>query len=157
MSSVVYYLDTSALIKRYVAETGSRWIQETVDPQSGNLLLTSRLSIVEARSALARRRREASIDADDHAYLVGVFNDHCHAQYHLVEVEGDVVDKACDLLDKHSLRAYDAVQLASAVVMNASLIASGLPGLVFLCSDERLLAAAEAEGLKWHNPSNMDV
>jgi hypothetical protein len=68
MSSQIYYLDTSALIKRYVAEIGSGWIRTLVDPKASNLMLTARLTVVEARSALARRKREASVSDDDHAF-----------------------------------------------------------------------------------------
>jgi len=152
MSHQVYYLDTSALIKRYVAEIGSDWIRSLVDPVTGNLLLTSRLTVVEARSALARRRREASIDADDHEFIIGALADHALAQYHFVELEEAVVRLAGDLLDRHPLRAYDAVQLASALEMNSALVMSGLSGLVFLSADDRLLVAAQREGLKAVNP-----
>ena len=38
-----YYLDTSALIKRYVAEIGSQWLTTIVASTSAPLLFTSRL------------------------------------------------------------------------------------------------------------------
>lgn len=31
----LYYLDSSALVKRYVTETGTRWIQGLTEPSSG--------------------------------------------------------------------------------------------------------------------------
>ena len=62
-----YYLDSSSLIKRYVVEIGSAWVKDLSDLLPGNILLTSRLTVVETRSALARRRREASISLADHA------------------------------------------------------------------------------------------
>ncbi len=56
-----YFLDTSALIKHYVYEVGSSWLEATVFKPAGNMLLISRITVVEMRSALARRKREASI------------------------------------------------------------------------------------------------
>lgn len=153
MSPQVYYLDTSALIKRYVAETGSTWIRTLTDPTATNLLLTARVTVVELRSALARRKREASISDDDHAFAVGMLAHHAFTQYHFVELEGAVVDLAGDLLDRHPLRAYDAVQLASALMINSALIAADLSGLIFLAADDRLLNTAQLEGLICDNPN----
>lgn len=153
MSSSIYYLDTSALIKRYVAETGSAWIRSLVDPTASNLLLTARLTIVEARSALARRKREASISDDDHVFAVGMLANHTFTQYHFVELEETVVYLAGDLLDHHPLRAYDAVQLASALMINSALIAAELPGLIFLTADDRLSSIAQIEDMACDNPN----
>lgn len=143
MNPPLYYLDTSALIKRYVAEPGSTWIRTLADPTAPHLLLTARLTVVEARSALARRKREALISDDDHAFT----------QYHFVELEGAVVNLAGDLLDRHPLRAYDAVQLASALMINSALIAADLSGLIFLTADDRLLSTAQIEGMDCDNPN----
>ena len=51
-----YYLDTSALIKHYVAESGSAWLDSAVFQSDDVLILTSRVTMVEAWSAPARRR-----------------------------------------------------------------------------------------------------
>jgi len=56
-----YYLDTSALIKHYVAESGSQWVEAVIFGSADTVSLTSRVTMVEVWSALARRRREASI------------------------------------------------------------------------------------------------
>lgn len=46
-----YFLDTSALIKHYVYEVGSSWLEATVFKPAGNMLLISRITVVEMRSA----------------------------------------------------------------------------------------------------------
>jgi hypothetical protein len=33
-----YFFDTSAIVKRYVHEIGSAWVQGTADPSSGNMV-----------------------------------------------------------------------------------------------------------------------
>lgn len=56
------YLDTSALLKRYVPELNSTAFEQFLQ---GSVPATiSRLAFVEVRSALARKRREKHINAD---------------------------------------------------------------------------------------------
>lgn len=45
-----YYADSSVLVKRHVNEIGSTWVRALVDPAAGNVMITSRVSIVEVYS-----------------------------------------------------------------------------------------------------------
>ena len=149
----VIYLDTSALIKRYVAETGSAWIASFAFDAPDTILVTSRLTIAEARSAFARRRREASISTEDHADTIAAFNEDCVQHYRFVELDTPVIELACELMDRHPLRTNDAVQLASALLSNQALRDAGVAALIFVSADERLVRTADAEGLPADNPS----
>ena len=51
----LYYLDTSALVKRYVREVGTAWVTALTDPRSGNTIATGRLTGPEAIAALYRK------------------------------------------------------------------------------------------------------
>ncbi len=146
-----YYLDTSALIKRYVAEAGSAWLDSEVFRTDEVMLLTSRLTMVEVWSALARRRREASISTQHHADALGAFREDCLTRYFFVEAELPVLEAAGQLLERHPLRAYDSVQLASALVAGQTLVDVALPQPVFLSADDRLLTFAQTEGLLTEN------
>ncbi len=148
-----YYLDSSALVKRYVAEVGSAWLQAIVAPVAGYLLLTSRITTVEVAGALARRWREASLSPSEYADALQAFRYDTFTQYQLVEVDAAVSDLARDLVDRHPLRAYDAVQLASASEANRILQVLSLPPLTFLSADNQLVAAALAERLIADNPN----
>ena len=53
----VLFLDSSALVKRYVGETGSLWVQRQTDATSQNSLYVVRLTGVEVVSAIARKAR----------------------------------------------------------------------------------------------------
>jgi predicted nucleic acid-binding protein len=53
----VFYLDTRALVKRYVAEVGSTWVGTLTDPSSGHTIVTAELAQVEAATAIAARQR----------------------------------------------------------------------------------------------------
>ena len=61
-----YYLDTSALLKRYVAETGSVWIREIVSPDSGHALLTARITADDRLVATARSVGMAADNPNGH-------------------------------------------------------------------------------------------
>jgi uncharacterized protein len=52
----VYCLDTSALLKRYVPEIGTHWMQSIADPQNQHLLIIAQITWVEIHSAIARRQ-----------------------------------------------------------------------------------------------------
>jgi cell division protein FtsW (lipid II flippase) len=42
-----YFLDSSALIKRYVQERGTAWIRASIDPAAGHHIFAARLALVE--------------------------------------------------------------------------------------------------------------
>lgn len=149
-----YYLDASALVKRYVDETGSDWLRAVVDPTQSPLLFTSRLTIVEVISAFARRVREGSLTLGEFAALRDAFRSDCLSEYQIMPPTVAVIDLACTLLERHSLRAYDATHLATALSAQQFLRQRSLPGLTFLCADDRLNNAATAEGLAVDNPND---
>jgi hypothetical protein len=112
------------------------------------------MTMVEVWSALARRRREASISAQYHTDALAAFREDCQTFLRFVEFEQDGYELAGGLLEDHPLHAYDAVQLASALVAAQALTAADLPQPVFVCSDERLLRVALEQGLPTDNPNN---
>ena len=149
-----YYLDTSALVKRYVDETGSPWLRVLLDAAPCPSVVLVHLVVVEMTSALMRRVREGVVSATVYAQAQNAFLSDCLGQYELVTAVDDVIDQANRLLEKHPLRAYDAIHLAAAMVSKQALLADDLPPLVFLSADDRLNRAAAAEGLAVDNPNS---
>ncbi len=148
-----YYADSSVLVKRHVNETGTTWFQTLCAPSTDNVIITARISLVEVYSALNRRQREAHISNTDYADIVADFVTACATEYQLVELTVPVVERAKSLLERHPLRAYDAIQLASALLAQDALQSADLPPLTFLAADNRLLSVAEIEGLATDNPN----
>ena len=109
----VYFLDSSALVKRYVEESGSAWILTLTEPRVRNKLIIARITWVEILSALARRQREGTIATADAAKALQSLRFDLDHQYQVVEVDRSLIESAGQLVGKHPLRAYDAVQLAS--------------------------------------------
>jgi len=58
-----FFVDTSALAKRYIAEIGSSWIRGIVLPIAGNVVIIADLTLVEMFSLLARRGKARYIQA----------------------------------------------------------------------------------------------
>ncbi|HEV8160489.1 MAG TPA: type II toxin-antitoxin system VapC family toxin [Pyrinomonadaceae bacterium] len=149
-----YYADSSALVKRHVAELGSSWVQSEFAPASLNKIITGKLSVVEVLSAFNRRQRDKTLTATDYAQISTEFLKAVESEYQILDMTDTVLLEAQRLLETYPLRAGDAVQLASATLANAGLQSANLPALVFLGSDARLLTAANGEGLLTDDPQN---
>ncbi len=148
-----YFLDTSALLKRYVPETGTAWVQSLTAQEAGNLLVVARIAWVEIFSALARRQREGSISGNQVNQITQAFRYHFDTQYQKVELLPVVTQMAGQLVSRHPLRAYDAVQLASALCTLPQLSETNTVTFTFITADERLLLIAQAENLITDNPN----
>jgi predicted nucleic acid-binding protein len=137
----VIYLDTSALIKRFVNEKGSLLVQSIV--QGREAIATAKIAYAEIFAALARKLRENNLSKAQYAVACRQFESDWQA-YLRAELEDAILLLARDLIQRHPLRGYDAVHLASALRLK---IALGVE-ITFAAADGRLLKAAEAENLK---------
>jgi len=104
------YLDTSSLVKLYVAETGADAVRELVAQAA--VVATSVIAYAEARSAFARLRRERSLTPSAFASLKRAL-DNDWSSYLTLDVTGVVSRAAGDLAERYGLRGYDSVPLAS--------------------------------------------
>src|SRR5260221_11563600 len=142
-----YFLDSSSLVKRYITETGSDWIRAVVAPSAGNTIVIAQVTPVEVMSAIYRQRREGIIAPRTAQAVRRLVDRHTKREYLVIELISSILQRAQDLLEVHPLRAYDSIQLASALKTNKRLIAAGESALVFVSADARLVSAATVEGL----------
>ena len=149
-----YFLDSSALVKRYVSETGSAWIQLLTDSQTGNLLFITRITWVEVISAFARRQREGSLTSADVALVIQTFRSDLNTQYQVIELDAKLAVSAGQVVGQYPLRAYDAVQLASVLRIQPAFTTTQSTSLIFLTADNRNSAIAGALGLLTDNPNH---
>jgi uncharacterized protein len=89
-----------------------------VDPASANIVSIADITRAEVTGALARRAREGVISVNERDELIQTFRAHCVTQYRIVPTQPRIIDFAVELIHRHPLRAYDAVQLASATIVN---------------------------------------
>ncbi|MBI4839888.1 MAG: type II toxin-antitoxin system VapC family toxin [candidate division NC10 bacterium] len=134
------YLDTSALVKIHVEEEGSPLIRDAV--VSARLISTSAIAYVEARAAFARRRHTGELPPQDYRRIVKDL-DSDWGNYLRVEVTELLIREAARVAERHRLRAYDAIHLASAADLRRRLVEP----VVFATWDADLETAARREGL----------
>jgi predicted nucleic acid-binding protein len=123
--------ESSALAKQYVTESGSNWVKSICNPNTQNVIACSNLTEVEVSSAFCRRCREGHITTSERDRLIATLHHDCNAEYYSLDVTNAIRDKAIDLLKNYSLRGYDAMQLATALVSNQILVSHSLPVLTF--------------------------
>jgi predicted nucleic acid-binding protein len=137
---MILYLDTSALLKLYARERGTAAVRAAVTRAS--VVATCRLTHVEARGALARKLREGELSPAEHQYLTSSL-DGDWARLLVVEISEHLCREAVALVERHPLRAADALQLAAACTISRRVTEE----TVFLSFDDRLNSAAQADGL----------
>lgn len=133
------YFDASALVKRYVREKGSVRVRRLI---ASDTPVTSRLSEIEIASALERRTREGAFSAADRDRALAALDADLQSIV-VVELTPEISARARALLQRHPLRAGDAIQLACCMYLGTQL-GEPIPIVAF---DDRLAAAARREGL----------
>ena len=150
--SVIFYLDSSALVKRYAVETGTEWVRALCS-KPDYVIAVALIGLVEVAAAVAGKLRGGIIDqATGDVILTGLKAD-AVTQYLLLDVNQYVVDEAIELTGRRRLRGYDAVHLACALRLNRALMDHRLSSLTLVAADNDLLKAAQAEGLETENPN----
>jgi uncharacterized protein len=144
-----YYFDASALVKRYIAETGHTWIVGLCDPAAANELFIARISEVDVVATLCRmvRERPRRLTIRSRDKTIGDFRDDLQHQYTIAPITSAICTQAAYLYLSHPLRAYDAVQLACALSVRDTAVAAGVAAPVFVCADVTLSGVAAAKGL----------
>jgi len=137
---MIVYLDTSSLVKLYVEENESSKVDDLV--KSSEVTATSLVAYAEARAAFARRYREKAFTSDEYDRMKEVFNKDW-SRYLILSVTEDMVRLAGDLTEKHALRGFDSIHLASALTLHQELSSP----IVFSCFDDNLQKASEEEDL----------
>ena len=135
------FLDTNALIKLYHEETGSKALNELIEANADNLMITvSDLSKIEFCSALLRLVRTKELDLSAVNQIFDSFESDARA-FNVINAENTVKSFAIQLLKfyayEKSLRTLDALQLSTAVICH-----SIIPIDFFVSSDQRLLNVA---------------
>jgi predicted nucleic acid-binding protein len=147
-----YYFDTSALVKRYVAEVGSGWVTDLLDPANANAINMVSLTTVEVVASIARRERGGALAPNLATSALTHFRAALSGQYIVAEALPALISSAISLAERHGLRGSDAIQLAAALQIAARCAAQG-EVLTLISADGELNAAAVAEGLAFDDPN----
>lgn len=151
-----FFLDSSALVKRYVQEAGTAWVRQRTGPEADHDPYVALIAGAEGVAALMRQQRTGALDSEDAAAALAAFRREFAGLYHVVAINGPVIEKAMGLAEAHPLRGYDAVQLATALHVQRWRAVVGLDPLTFVSADTTLNAAADGEGLAVEDPNQHD-
>ncbi len=149
-----YFFDSSALVKRYVVESGTQWVRGLCDPAASHTLYIARITGAEVIAALARRTRTGSLTQSAAQSAMAAFRSDFGDAYLVSELTSALVERAMDLAQAYGLRGYDAVQLAASLDVNAERRGYRLPPLTLASADTDLNQAATVEGLAVENPND---
>ncbi len=137
---MILYLDTSALVKLYVRERGTAAVGRSV--REARHVATSRVSYPEAQSALARCARQRSLGLEGLRRAVSALETDMGSLV-VVELDEGISRRAGELAERHGLRGFDAIHVASAIELGRMISSP----VAFLTFDARQAGAAEREGL----------
>jgi len=137
---MIVYLDTSSLVKLYVEETDSGKIRAIAS--NATVISTSKTAYAEARAAFARKQKEGGFSSNVLRKIVGDLNRDWES-YFVIEITDGLIRYAGDLAEKHFLRGFDSIHLASAVNLQNKTRSE----IYFSSNDAKLNRAAEKEGL----------
>lgn len=148
------FLDTSALIKLYLTEIGSAWLQNYT---AGNQIVISELALFEATTVLRRRYAEGAFTKEIAlAFLTNIITE--SRTYQIVPLGGEpqltqLSDLAFNLTTPLRLRALDGLHLVAAgIALEAANALTPPETLIFVSADAQLLVVAQSQGFTVENP-----
>lgn len=86
----IYFIDSSALVKRYINEIGSGYVLEIFNPSLNNEVFIASITGVEIIAAIARRSRGGSINSADAAFLNNQFRNDYQTDYQIIEITENI-------------------------------------------------------------------
>lgn len=139
---MIVYMDTSALVKRYLHEADSEKVIALLsDPD--HLFGSSVVTKVEISAAFQKGVRMNVIPSTMVAEIWRDFLDHWQV-FTRLRVTAGTIERASDIAWKYGLRGYDSLHLAAALLWQEALDAS----VVFAAFDHDLLQASQQAGLE---------
>ncbi|MEN6436957.1 MAG: type II toxin-antitoxin system VapC family toxin [Syntrophobacter sp.] len=139
------FLDSSALVKRYIEEDGSDKVNALLQERS--VAAASRLAYPEILAAITRRHKAKEIEAGVFDRIQKAFKADW-ASFVVVEFHKDVFQFVDEIITKYALKGADSVHLSSALWLKSAM----KQDIVFVASDLELIKAAKAEKLQIFNP-----
>jgi len=152
-----FYMDASALAKRYIPEKGYALLNSILNNVPPSRIHFLNIGAGEILSVLVRRRNARTLSIANFDQAVADFNAEIvrWAVVTRASVTTRLVATSLPLIIAHSVNSTDALILKSALVIARRSRRAG-DDLVLVASDQRLLRAAQAEGLITFNPETQD-
>jgi predicted nucleic acid-binding protein len=152
-----FWLDGSALAKRYVPENGSALVDFILDTVTEDRIYLLNIGYAEVVSVFVRKKNAGMLPISQLSQgLLDLETEVIQSPAkHILSFDNSVTTDALALIVKHSVNSTDAIVLRVAMDIALHLRAGG-DDLVLVTSDQRLLHAAQTEGLVTFNPETQD-
>ncbi len=152
-----YFFDSSALVKNYIIETGSNWVQNILNETAQNAIYVVSITKVEVVSAFSRRSKMYQTLDNPALRSYQKFKADFVSSFRPIGVDNSLIELAVAVTERHALRGYDSIQLAGAISLSQDLSSLNLPPTTFVSADEELNSAAISEGFKVINPNDHEI
>lgn len=148
-----FYLDTSALAKRYKEEEGTKFIDGLFEllQKPENKAATSFLTFLELLAMITRLLKGRQITREAYDRLLANILRDLNTYFTISALNTDILVGSVEVIKKHSLKALDAQQLTTAVDLE-KILKQLDERLVFIADDDDLHEAAKSEGMEAVNP-----
>lgn len=140
-----FYLDTSALMKKYFVEAGSSKMKQIMT--QSNYIYTSSLTYAETFATIYRLFREGFLNSKKLKDVIDSFL-YDWNRFIIIEYTLDVRQTIPILLKKYALKGADAIHMATCVFLSGRDIIT-----TFVCIDKRLNNAIKDSGIKYLDPT----
>ncbi|HEX5869241.1 MAG TPA: type II toxin-antitoxin system VapC family toxin [Longimicrobium sp.] len=147
----MYFVDSSALIKAYVTETGTPVVVAVLDGLRGSVYVSSAV-MIETAAAMARHWRSNRVRQKVYAKARDTFLEHCRTRYHVVHPPAAVAGATLRMIERYKMRSaggFDLLHIATAEYIQ-TLLPRGT--LSLMCCDEGLRSVAEERGFDVFDP-----
>ncbi len=141
-----YFMDSSALVKRYHQEIGTEVIDNIIETNYEQIFISS-IALIEIIATLRRKVKERKISKNRFIKLKSAFLYDVEKRYTLIPLDDSVLADALHIAEKRGCKSLDSLQLASAI--KTKLIDEKI---IFVCADKQLLKYAKNEGFEVINP-----
>jgi predicted nucleic acid-binding protein len=141
-----FFIDTSALFKRYQVEEGTEKICQIIENKDQSVFISS-ITIIEVISNLKRLFEIDKITTEEQFQFQRSFfyRDIDNFGITVLDITPEDIIRADNLILKKYMKPVDSIQLAIALNLPAD-------NLTFVCADQNLCEIAKAEGLLILNP-----
>ena len=133
---MIIFMDSSALIKRYIEESGSNEVNSILEKADD--VIVSPVTLIEMNSAFRRRYSENNISKSDYEYLKEMIENESK-DFSKIIFDSSLENKAIYLINKYQIRTLDSIQLASAIISESHLLVT---------SDKKLAHCAKSEEIE---------
>ncbi len=142
LSEEVYYLDTSALVKRYVSEPGSNVVDSMFSKCYRGISKISFSYWNVAEAAVVFDKYERRLDLNARELLRNLVREmETLARLRrlvIVDISPQILKETIKLVLKHHIYVADALQVASAIKTGSSILVTGDKDLARIAETEKL-------------------